>query len=408
MPQDRPDCADCGEFGGQVLRPSRAPFVGTGWRFQGTGKVGQDLPLVIATSRVGRRPLPKGLREVGMKHSVRWSRPRTFLLACCVGPALAGCATTGLPGSNTALYRDASDPCSSYRQPLVATSESLSKSIWTGAAIGTIAGAILGSVAGDRNTALLGAAAGAAAGASLGYLEGKRKQTQTREDLLAAIDTDAESDSQQVRAVTTAIENLGLCRQRQIDRVRAQFGDGVITEGQALQQADAIQVAIDTDNSLIDDVLGQVDTRYKTYVDAKSEVLEAEPTQVGLSTQEAKAVAASHQSFNLKPASGTYTIKVGANVRSGPSVSSPKVGSLAAGQDIQVTGVTDDEQWYAFLYDGKTALVYHTVLESADTATEQAPIKELAVERQVAQATRDRENQLVQNRMDALRALLPA
>jgi hypothetical protein len=240
----------------------------------------------------------------------------------------------------------------------------------------------------------------------LGYLEGKRKQTQTREELLTAIDIDAQSDSAQVRKVTNAIEYLGACRQRQIDGVRLQVSDGDLSKEEALAQADAIQVSIDKDNHLIDEVLGKVDTRYKTYVDAKAEVLEAEPNQVGLSTEEAEAVATAHQSFNLEPATGTYTTKVGANVRSGPSVSAPRVGSVAAGQTIHVTGATSDKKWYAFLYEGKNALISTSVLQPADTLAEQAPIRDLAVERQVAQVTRNREDQLVQYRMDALRALL--
>lgn len=191
---------------------------------------------------------------------------------------LASCATSGM---SLKQYDDPTDVCNASRQSLMRTETDLKKWALGGAAVGAVAGAgVVAATGGDSKDVLLGMLIGSILGGTTGYLAGRRRAAKNKAELLAAIDNDAVSDSKRVNQITAAIKALGKCRQRQIEALRREFEAGSLSKETALARAESIQAAADKDNQLITRVLGRVDKRYNTYVDAKAEVLEVERRRV--------------------------------------------------------------------------------------------------------------------------------
>jgi hypothetical protein len=317
-------------------------------------------------------------------------------------------------------YDDPSDACNTFRQPLIKTETDLR--VWTfgGAATGAVVGGVIAALLGGSASQIAGvAAAGAAVGGTAGYLAARKKQDSTQAELLTAIDNDATSDSEKVRQVTTAMERLWNCRQREIENLRAQFKAGEISKAQALTMANDIQTASDADNQLIEKVLGRIDQRYNAYVDAKAEVLEVDRSEVAPSEtpktaetpEKTDEVKKTFADFDLEPTAGEFRLKKTANIRNGPSTEADKVAVLNAGRTISVTDRTKDGNWYAFIYSGKPAFIYRSLIEKAGIKiagdqTTGDPLKTLASEAQEAKAIQQKQKKKTERDLEELNILL--
>ena len=317
-------------------------------------------------------------------------------------------------------YDDPSDVCNTFRQPLIETETDLRAWTFGGAAAGAAAGGVIAALLGGNVSQIAGgAAAGAAVGGAAGYLAARKKQSGTQAELLAAIDNDASSDSKKVQQVKTAMQRLWECRQRQIENIRVQFQAGEISKAQALTMANDIQTATDKDNQLIEKVIGRIDKRYGTYVDAKKEVLDREGRQTEVDETKKPAetppktdgIDKTVAGYDLIPAAGEFKIKTAANIRNGPSTKSPKVTVLNAGQKIRVTERTKDGKWYGFTYNQKPAFIYSRLVESAGITmagqpTTGDPLENLASEAQETKAIQKKQKEQTERDLEELNILL--
>jgi uncharacterized protein YraI len=346
--------------------------------------------------------------EVEMKHielGIAWVRV-SVMLGIAGAMVLTGCAPT--QPSQTA-YETVGDECSVFRKPLMETSEDLSKWQFQGALAGAATGALIGGlVGGDMKSALLGGLGGALVGGTLGYLEGRRKEAASKEELLRAIDGDAGADSARLRQFTAAIDRLGACRQRQLNAVKLQYVEGEIPAGQAYGRMSEIRAAIDGDNQLIEEVMGRTDERYGVYVDAKAEVLGVGKAQVAPETASYEAVVSAVETYDLKPVTKTFVTRSGVNVRSGPSETTAKIGSVPANNRVSATGQTADGQWYAFPNGDRMGFIHASLLAPAVAGEEEDPISTMAEERQRAQVAKVAYKSALDHQIDALEALLPS
>jgi hypothetical protein len=318
-------------------------------------------------------------------------------------------------------YDDPLDACNTFRQPLIETETDLRVWAFGGAAAGAVVGGVIAALLGGNASQIAGvAAAGAAAGGAAGYLAARKKQDSTQAELLAAIDNDATSDSEKVRQVTTTMERLWNCRQRQIENIRVQFEAGEISKAQALTMANDVQTASDEDNQLIEKVLGRIDQRYNAYVDAKAEVLEVDRSEVepGETSKTAEKpgiletpektdeVGKTFADFDLEPAAGEFKLKKAANIRNGPSTKADKVAVLNAGRTISVTDRTKDGNWYAFIYNGKPAFIYGSLVEKTSIKIAEDPLETLASEAEGAKAIRLKQREQTERDLEELNILL--
>lgn len=315
---------------------------------------------------------------------------------------LTSCATTGI---SLQQFDDPADICNASRQILIQTETDLKKWAFGGAMAGAAAGVgVAALTGGDSDDILLGVLIGSVLGGTAGYLAGRRKTTNDRAELLAAIDNDAASDSKRVHEIKTAVKTLGKCRRDQIKTVRQQFEGGTLSKEAALARAKSIQAAADKDNELITCVLGRVDKRYNTYIDTKAEVLEVERQQV-VAASPAKADSKLAE-FDLVPAVGRFRIKRNANVRKGPSVNTLKLAVLKTGETIEVEGHTQSQEWYGFIYKDQPAFVYTSLIEKLDSVTSNDPLRNLAEETNEAKEIQQVNQEQTDHDMEALKILL--
>lgn len=338
-----------------------------------------------------------------MRISVPVVRSALVILVCTT--ALTGCQTAS--GPRLTSYRDASDPCVSYREPLIATEVDLQTWTLVGAVGGAAAGAGLGALlsGGDVKGIVGGALAGGLAGGTAGYLGARRQQTTNQEELIRGIENDAASDSRLVAQVTSAVAGLGECRRLEIATVREQVEEGSISSDLARAKADAVQARIDDDNELISAVLGRVDERLGVYADAKSEVLgetgAAPAPAVELPREEPVVVPVDIE--EIAPAAGIYVAQRRADVRSQPTTQSEVAGVLDAGERINVTGRTQDGQWLAFSRQSQPAFVQASLVSEYVPESE---VERLAVEREKMRSAQEVASVRTEHELEALEALI--
>jgi len=85
---------------------------------------------------------------------------------------------------------------------------------------------------------------------------------------------------------------------------------------------------------------------------ARNRLLELEPSQPGKSEQQATIAAPERQELEIVPLKATHVAVRGANLRTGPSTSTPVVGRLARGQSLVVTGKVRGGNWFRVAHAG--------------------------------------------------------
>ena len=207
--------------------------------------------------------------------SLRWKGRSTFLLAACL--MLASCMTTQTRDTMEAEYIDPVDPCHRVRLQLIAshqkTQDHFNSVIAKGTAIGALGGVITVILkGGDRDDLFKGAIIGGLSGAALGYAKAKLDEAKTRDELRRIINADVKDDTRQVTEMGAMLSDLNECRRSQVTTVKRNFDDGSVTAEQTKAALQAVRVSVQEDNSLIEDILGEVTERKGVYVASISQV----------------------------------------------------------------------------------------------------------------------------------------
>jgi hypothetical protein len=199
---------------------------------------------------------------------------RRHLAAAFIGAGallIQGCAQPDL-----ARFDDGSDVCNPQRQQLIALrttdQQEQINSAATGAAIGGIiaAGVVLAAGGDARDAALIGgvgALAGGLAGYSKTYAEQKTRNAQTREQLLSAVNLDADQERATLTRTAVSVQALRDCRNAQIAAIERDIEGGALQRDVALARVEGVQERVAADNLLIGQVLDSADERVAAYVD---------------------------------------------------------------------------------------------------------------------------------------------
>lgn len=199
---------------------------------------------------------------------------KSVALACCL--SIGGLSLTGCQTSSLAKYDNPQDVCSTHRTALIQTEQDLQKPIIEGAVIGAVLGGLAtGLITGNARAAVGGAVLGGLAGGSMGYYQSRQQQARNQAELVAAINGDAHNDAQRFSGVGASVKGLRECRKTQVATLRTQVQKKQIAPEAARIERDKIQVAIREDGELMNKVLGQVDSRVETYVQASQSALNA-------------------------------------------------------------------------------------------------------------------------------------
>ena len=202
----------------------------------------------------------------------------TFLLAACL--MLASCQTTTTRVATESRQVDPNDPCGPIRSQLGGTQDHFSANITGGAVIGAIAGLLTSIQSGDRKKILTHTIVGGLAGAAAGYLKGKIQQGQSREDLRQAIDSDVQRDTRKVTEMGAILGRLNECRRVQVAAIKRGFDDGHSTAEHTRGELKTVRAGIERDNTLIEEILGEVTKRKGVYVASIGQVEEQTEEQV--------------------------------------------------------------------------------------------------------------------------------
>lgn len=183
------------------------------------------------------------------------ARPLVASIICAA--VLAGCGTTREGSLRT--YDDPNDPCNTTHQPLIATEvDWINPMSSTGAFI----------IGGVIDAPLIGKNIDVA-----GYIRAKRKTAQNRQELIATINNDANTDRDWLREFEPSIDELNDCRIDQIQKLTDRVFKGELSYYEIQYKIYDIKESMYKDNQLVEQIIGKLDERFKTYVDAKSEVL---------------------------------------------------------------------------------------------------------------------------------------
>lgn len=276
--------------------------------------------------------------------------------------AMTGCVTNP-NGPSLARFNNSADACNAQRTPLIETENQLGNSMMAGALIGGLAGAGIGAAAskGDGGAILAGALIGGLVGGTLGYQEGLSQRHENREDMLAEINRDASADAQQFSTARGVIGNLNACRNRQIDAIQADRTAERITHTQARAKLDQVKVAVEQDNQLIQQVLGHVDRRTDTYLDAARRTTDQDDGQL---LGAARTYTPGQIIWN--DAKSLEVVAASANLRAGPGTSHRTVGGLKKGDRVNEIGRSGD--WIRIAHSTEPAFIHAPLVRASGTA----------------------------------------
>ena len=311
-----------------------------------------DNPTVLTEKRGGDMSNYRGFGRFGVS------------LGLTAALALTGC------GNKLESYGSSpvnNDTCVTYRQPLIDTEKQYNDELAQDVAIGAVGGAVIGAIAGGGRGAAIGAAAGALTGAAASYYRNQQKKARNQAELQSLIDSDATNGNQAMGRLGNAVRNLSACRNRQVADTRAQYQNKQITRDQAKAQLNSINLAVGQDRQLIQEVLGKADERVNQLVQARAASNDqSEDAYLGnLKTYQGRRgpVAASSGGTG-----STMYAQAGVNVRGEPSQNSARLGVLAPGSAILITGDSPDGAWYQVSYNGRTGYVIKSGLAGSPPA----------------------------------------
>ena len=157
-----------------------------------------------------------------------------------VSIALAGCASTS-------QYREAGDPCSTYREPFIQAKENADESL----SVGALVGAGLGLTAGLLCVAAGGSAATCSgigggiflAATAIGFWQKKRQDAANQRELQQVIDQEADVSEVALSKLGHSLSTLNNCRLSQLAALQQRFDSGQANPATARTELNAIDAA---------------------------------------------------------------------------------------------------------------------------------------------------------------------
>lgn len=357
---------------------------------------------------------------------IRASMITTAVAVTVLVGSTTGCVTTPV---SMARYDDRSDPCYSYRQPLIQTEQQLGQKMVAGALGGAlIAGGVAAATGAKSRDVAIAAVAGALLGGSIGYYEGMRQKEMTQQAMLATIYQDASADAGRFTRTRGLIGDLNACRNRQVDGIERDFRDGRIDRPTAVGRLDVVKSSVDLDNQLIAQVLGHTGERTNTYVDAAQRATGASEKVLLGQAQDFRPVVATGapRAAETQMDGSRYVATRSSNVRAAPSTQAEVVGGLQEGQSVPV--LARQGEWYRVSFNNQDAFVHASLLAEAGSAAARAsvaraaqgpqpttpvpraenPVQEVVIEKKLAEATAESTQQQISSRLSDARLLLGA
>ena len=268
------------------------------------------------------------------------------------------------PQSMRATYVSTADPCHPLREALVGTQDHFSSKIAEGIFIGVLTGITTELLAGsgknrERN-AFRNAVLGGIAGAAGGYLRAKAERAKDREDLRQAISSDVHRDTGKVTEMGSILRRLNACRREQVAAVERQYRDESLTAEQARAELKMVRASVESDNTLIGEILGEVTKRKAVYVESISHVEKKTEDEV------LGEIASYQPADSSTPAPATrYFAAKDSNVRAQPSTEASVLGVLPENASVEVVGpALANDKWYEVRYMDKEAFVFAELLDT--------------------------------------------
>ena len=110
-------------------------------------------------------------------------------------------------------------------------------------------------------------------GAAVSYYNSRAKIARSQAELVAVINTDANTDAQRFSTVGSSMVSLSACRNRQISELAMSVRASQISKANAIKLRNEIRGYLALDGELIDKVVGQVKGRSDVYVQAQTQAL---------------------------------------------------------------------------------------------------------------------------------------
>lgn len=297
-------------------------------------------------------------------------RPTIGALAASL--VLAGCVTT-MPGMSTAV--DPNDVCGQARADLESSKDFFTQSVIAGA----VGGALLGGLGGALFSGLRGGddmgesiAVGAATGAVVGgvgaYFQARQKHAADQRELARTVYEDVTKDGAEIDRATLTFIKLKECRFAAAERIKADFKAGRIERATAAARLAEQQRRFDEEIALAEQLGAKMTERQQEYQFAAQQLLAEDPEAM-------QRYAARQAAPATSSGVGLYTAVANANVRAGPSRQAQRIGLLAKGSKVMVTGEAGAEGWRQILLaDGRLGYVWEELLapESATGSFEGA------------------------------------
>jgi hypothetical protein len=240
-------------------------------------------------------------------------------------------------------YRDPSDECSVYREPLIKSKDQFLEPILIGAGVGAVSGAALGAAisSGDRLLgAVIGGITGAVAGAAAGYLKAKQDQAKTQAEILTAINNDIQASQTHLGPIGSSLRQLNVCRSNQIAALGRDVDAKRVTGDDGRARLATIRERLQLDKELVNAVLGEVDKGNQVYVNAIAETRKVDE----------KIVAGEAHNYQPKVRPGGYYVRETTKVRAAAGNDSGQVGTARKGQSVNV--IADSGSWKRIRVDG--------------------------------------------------------
>jgi hypothetical protein len=240
-------------------------------------------------------------------------------------------------------YRDPSDECSVYREPLIKSKDQFLEPILIGAGVGAVSGAAVGAAisSGDRLLgAVIGGITGALVGATAGYLKAKQDQAKTEAEILTAINNDIQTSKTHLGPIGSSLRQLNLCRSNQIASLGRDVDAKRVSGEEGRARLAKIRERLQLDKELVNAVLGEVDKGNQVYVNAIAETRKVDE----------KIVAGEARNYQPKVRPGGYYVAQTSKMRAAASNDSAQVGTARKGQSVNV--IADSGSWKRIRIDG--------------------------------------------------------
>jgi SH3-like domain-containing protein/outer membrane lipoprotein SlyB len=278
------------------------------------------------------------------------------------------------PGQNLfATQADANDACGTQHAAFADSKSFYLQEVAQGAIIGAIGGAAIGALGAAATGgsagkgALIGGGAGAVVGGAAGYFNAQQQQNADRAQLQSSIYNDINKASTEMDRATTTFGNLRDCRFREAKRIKAAVRSGSLARDQGVAQLADQKKRFDDEIVLARQYGAKMNDQDQQFRFASDSLIKDDPEAKQIMARRARL--APTAPARAPVAAGDLVATASVNVRSGPSASADKVGSLAAGEGVQLGSEAPANGWQqVVLADGTTGYVASRYLSGSGGA----------------------------------------